>query len=51
VAVDRLTGYLLGGQYFFRGDDLKLMADYEVFREQVAQLDNDRLVVQMQVRW
>jgi len=51
VAVDRLTGYLVGGQYFFRGDDLKLMADYEVFREQAAQVKNDRLVVQMQVRW
>ncbi|HEV8266535.1 MAG TPA: porin [Gemmatimonadales bacterium] len=51
VATDRLTGYLLGGQYFIRGDDLKLMADYEVFREQAAQLQNDRLVVQLQVRW
>ena len=51
VAVDRLTGYLVGGQYFFRGDDLKVMADYEVFREQATQLDNDRLVVQLQVRW
>jgi phosphate-selective porin len=51
VAVDRLTGYLVGGQYFLRGDDLKVMADYEVFREQATQLDNDRLVVQMQVRW
>ena len=51
VAVDRLTGYLVGGQYFLRGDDLKVMADYEVFREQATQLDNDRLVVQLQVRW
>lgn len=51
VGDDRQTGYLVGGQYFFRGDDLKLMADYEVFREQAVQVDNDRLVVQMQVRW
>ena len=51
VAVDRLTGYLVGGQYFLRGDDLKVTADYEVFREQATQLDNDRLVLQLQVRW
>ncbi len=51
VGTDRLTGYLVGGQVFFRGDDLKVLADYEVFREQVAQVKNDRLVVQMQVRW
>ena len=51
VAVDRMTGYLVGGQYFFRGDDLKVLADYEVFREQATQVKNDRLVVQMQVRW
>ena len=29
----------------------KVIADYTVFREQVAQLSNNRLVVQMQVRW
>ena len=51
VSVDRQTGYLVGGQYFFRGDDLKLMTDYEIFREQATQVDNDRFVVQMQVRW
>jgi len=51
VATDRLTGYLLGLQYFFRGDNFKMIADYEVFREQVVQLENNRGVVQMQVRW
>ena len=51
VATDRLTGYLLGLQYFFRGDNFKMMADYEVFREQVVQLKNNRGVVQVQVRW
>jgi len=34
-----------------RGDDLKMMVDYEVFREQTTQVKNDRGVVQMQVRW
>jgi phosphate-selective porin OprO and OprP len=54
LATDRQTGYLLGCQYFLRGDDLKVMTDYEVFREQGgggAQVGNDRLVVQLQVRW
>ena len=51
VATDRSTGYLLGLQYFMRGDNFKLMADYEVFREQVVQLKNNRGIVQLQVRW
>lgn len=51
VATDRSTGYLLGLQYFIRGDNFKVIADYETFREQVVQLKNDRGVVQMQVRW
>jgi len=51
VTIDRLTGYLLGLQYFISGDNFKVMADYEVFREQVVQLDNNRGVVQLQVRW
>ena len=51
VATDRSTGYLVGLQYFIRGDDFKVMADYEVFREQGLQLDNNRGVVQLQVRW
>lgn len=51
VATDRSTGYLLGAQYFVKGDDFKLLADYEVFHEQVAQLKNNRGVIQMQVRW
>jgi len=51
VASDRETGYGLGTQYFIRGDNLKIMADYTVFREQVTQLSNDRFVVQMQARW
>lgn len=51
VATDRLTGYLLGAQYFIKNDDFKLLADYEVFHEQVTQLKNNRGVVQLQVRW
>jgi hypothetical protein len=51
VATDRSTGYLLGLQCFIRGDDFKVMADYEVFREQGVQLDNNRGVVQLQARW
>ena len=51
VGTDRLTGYSLGTQYFIRGDNFKLIADYEIFREQVIQLKNDRAVVQLQVRF
>ncbi len=51
VGTDRSTGYLLGIQYFIRGDNFKVVADYEVFREQVVQVKNNRGVVQLQVRW
>jgi len=51
VTIDRLTGYLLGLQYFISGDNFKVMTDYELFREQVVQLDNNHGVVQLQVRW
>src|SRR5712692_1428518 len=51
VATDRSTGYLVGLQYFIRGDNFKLMTDYEVFREQAVQVKNNRGVVQLQVRW
>ena len=51
VAGDRETGYLAGVQYFWRGDDFKMIADYEVFREQGPQVSNNRAVIQMQVRW
>src|SRR5947207_9265527 len=51
VATDRSTGYLVGAQYFMKGDDLKLLADYEVFHEQITQLKNNRGAIQMQVRW
>jgi hypothetical protein len=51
VGTDRETGYLLGIQYFIRGDNFKVLADYEAFREQVVQVKNDRAVVQLQVRW
>ena len=51
VTTDRSTGYLLGVQFFMRGDNFKLIADYEVVREQTAQVQNNRGVVQMQVRW
>src|SRR5437762_1159264 len=42
VATDRSTGYLVGAQYFMKGDDFKLLADYEVFHEQITQLKNNR---------
>src|SRR5262249_44627753 len=48
VDTDRSTGYLLGAQYFVKGDDFKLLADYEAFHEQVTQLKNNRGVIQMQ---
>jgi len=51
VVGDRETGYLAGLQYFWRGDDFKMIVDYEVFREQGPQVSNDRGVIQMQVRW
>jgi len=51
VTTDQSTGYLLGVQCFIRGDDFKLLGDYEVFREQSVQLKNNRGVIQMQVRW
>jgi phosphate-selective porin OprO/OprP len=51
VTTDRSTGYLVGLQYFISGDNMKVMTDYEVFREQAVQLDNNRGVVQLQVRW
>src|SRR5205814_1568398 len=34
VATDRSTGYLIGVQYFMRGDNFKILADYEAFRGQ-----------------
>jgi hypothetical protein len=51
VATDRSSGYLIGLQYFTRGDNFKILADYEAFREQAVQVSNNRGVVQMQVRW
>jgi len=51
VATDRSTGYLVGLQYFMRGDNFKVIADYEIFREQLVQAKNNRGVVQMQVRF
>lgn len=51
IATDRLTGYSLGIQYFFHGDNAKLVTDYELFREQGTQVSNDRFVVQLQVRF
>jgi len=51
VTTDRSTGYLIGLQYFVRGDNFKVLADYEAFREQAVQVSNNRGVVQMQVRW
>jgi len=51
IGTDRSTGYLVGVQYFIRGDTFKVIADYEIFREQAVQVNNNRGVIQMQVRW
>ncbi|MGH7546568.1 MAG: porin [Gemmatimonadales bacterium] len=48
---DRVTGYSGGAQYFFTGDDLKLQLEYTIFDEQGPAASNNRLVVQLQVRW
>jgi phosphate-selective porin O/P len=49
--LDAETGYTAGVQYFFKGDDFKVQASYGVFSEEGPSVSNDRLVVQMQVRW
>lgn len=51
VVTDRRTGYGVIAQYFFNGDDLKLVLNYELFREQAVQIKNNRFVVQMQARF
>ena len=51
VTTDRSTGYGAIAQYFFKGDDLKLVFDYELFREQGTQVKNNRFVVQLQARF
>lgn len=51
IATDRSAGYLIGLQYFMRGDNFKILSDYEVFREQAVQVSNNRGVIQLQVRW
>jgi phosphate-selective porin len=51
VATGQLTGYQIGAQYFMRGDDFKIVADYEWFQDQVVQIAGNRGIVQMQVRW
>jgi Phosphate-selective porin O and P len=48
---DRTTAYTGGLQYFFRGDDLKLLASYGVFIEQGPSVSNNRFIVQLQARW
>src|SRR5437867_9426491 len=37
ITTDRSTGYLLGVQYFIRGDDVKLLGYYDVFRDPSVQ--------------
>ena len=51
VRRDRVTGYTAGAQYLFKGDDFKLQASYAVFVEQTKGVSNNRVIVQMQVRW
>jgi hypothetical protein len=34
-----------------RGDDFKIVADYEWFRDQVVQVAGNRGIVQLQARW
>lgn len=45
------TGYGVGGQYFFRGDDLKLQAAYTVYDTKGPVALDNRLIVQMQARF
>src|SRR3989454_7501310 len=40
VATDPSTRHLVGLQYFIPGGDFKMMAEYEMFCEQVVQLEN-----------
>jgi phosphate-selective porin OprO and OprP len=48
---NRATAYTGGLQWFFRGDDLKLLASYGVFIEQGPSIDNNRLILQLQARF
>ena len=48
---DRMSGYSGGAQYFFRNDDLKVMGSYTAFTEEGASVDNNRFVLQLQVRF
>jgi len=50
VTTDRSTGYLLGVQYFIRGDDFKLWATTRSSRA-VRPVKEQPRVIQMQVRW
>jgi hypothetical protein len=47
----QMTGYQIGAQYFVKGDDFKIVADYEWFRDQVVPVAGNRGIVQLQVRW
>jgi hypothetical protein len=47
----QMTGYQIGAQYFVKGDDFKIVADYEWFRDQVVPVGGNRGIVQLQVRW
>jgi len=51
IGTDRLSGYSIGAQYFLRGDDLKVLGDYELFRGQVMQQRSHREAIQLQVRF
>jgi len=51
AGANRITGYTGGAQYFFTGDDLKLQFEYTAFDEQGPAVGDNRLIVQMQVRW
>jgi hypothetical protein len=51
IATGQFTGYLIGAQYFMKGDDFKIVADYEWFGDQVVQVAGNRGIVQLQVRW
>jgi hypothetical protein len=51
AATGQMTGYQIGAQYFLHGDDFKIVADYEWFRDQVVQVAGNRGIVQLQARW
>lgn len=51
AGADRVTGWTLGLHRLIRGDDLKVQLEYTVFDEQGAEVDDNRVIVQLQARF